>query len=115
VIDTLPAASGIVRKLTLSFNVNPSVPVCCNAQGFPHETHIAKAKAAATTCRRGEPLLESDEVVANIKVHDLPIEDAAEYRLQGEVLDQPAGWDGVARRRNAIHPLTEPSHQGRLC
>jgi hypothetical protein len=114
-LDVFSTVSGMVRKLTLSFNVNPSAVVCCNAQGLSHATNIAKAKAAAATCRIGEPVLESDEAVANIKVHDLPIEDAAEYRLQGEVLDQPAGWDGAARRRDAIHPLTEPSHQGRLC
>ena len=96
----------MVRKLTLSFNVNPSAVVCCNAQGLSHATNIAKAKAAAATCRIGEPVLESDEAVANIKVHDLPIEDAAE--VAGEVLEQSGGREGVARRPR--RKLDRPAH-----
>jgi len=64
-----PAASGIARKLKLSFNGNPSTLVCGRAQLLSHETTIAKANAAATTCRLEEPVPDFEKVAANMREH----------------------------------------------
>lgn len=57
----------MARKLKLSFKVNPPVLVSCMAQGLSHAKAMAKANAAAATCRTGKLTPECEEGVADIR------------------------------------------------
>jgi hypothetical protein len=54
---------GLARKLTLSFNGRPSASTRGKAQALSHETTIAKANAAATSCWLEQTLPEYDKKV----------------------------------------------------
>ncbi len=88
--DDVPRSSGIARKLTLSFKVNPSVPVRVSAQGDSHEKTNAKANAVATTFRLGEFMPEFKKFVASIKKHVNRSGNGVKWRLQREFVEQPA-------------------------